>query len=186
MMNALLEPAHKPTAKLLGWGNPEKFHESGTSCNAGVSSGACYSPSLLLLRWMKFIIESFELEVVLKGHLLQISCNEQVHLQLCQSAQSLFSFPAFPAVFCFSFFLSLLCFCSELQLSFTIRAKGKTYRRGDAANHPKTYRKIESILVICMQLLFSITLEEELFLLLPANHCKNSSEGIPLIPHESL
>ena len=33
------------------------------------------------LSWKK-IIESFELEVILKGHLVQLPCNEQGHLQL--------------------------------------------------------------------------------------------------------
>jgi len=54
------------------------------------------------------------------------------------------SLPAFPAVFRFSSFLSLLFYLwpfSELQLSFTIRAKEKRFRRGEAANHPKTFRK---------------------------------------------
>jgi len=34
------------------------------------------------------IIESFELEGILKGHLLQLPCNEQGHLQLDKIAQS--------------------------------------------------------------------------------------------------
>ena len=33
------------------------------------------------------IVESFELEGTLKGHLVQLPCNEQGHLQLHQSAQ---------------------------------------------------------------------------------------------------
>lgn len=35
------------------------------------------------------IIESFELEETLKGHLVQALCSEQGHLQLDQVAQSL-------------------------------------------------------------------------------------------------
>jgi len=34
------------------------------------------------------IIESFELEETLKGHQVQLTCNEQEHLQLDQGAQS--------------------------------------------------------------------------------------------------
>ena len=34
-------------------------------------------------------MESFELEGTLKGHLVQIPCNEQGHLQLDQGAQSI-------------------------------------------------------------------------------------------------
>ena len=37
---------------------------------------------------ISFIIESFELEGSLKGHLVLLSCNEQRHLQLDQVVQS--------------------------------------------------------------------------------------------------
>jgi len=43
------------------------------------------------------IIESFELEGALKGHLVQLFCNEQGHLHLDQVAQS----PAHPDLECF-------------------------------------------------------------------------------------
>ena len=44
-----------------------------------------YKISLDIL-WSHRIIESFELEGTLKGHLVQLSCNEQEHLQLDQVA----------------------------------------------------------------------------------------------------
>jgi len=39
--------------------------------------------------WKHQIIESFELEGTFKGHLVQLLCNEQAHLQLNHVAQSL-------------------------------------------------------------------------------------------------
>jgi len=48
-------------------------------------------PSLQNGNWLPSeaeIIESFELERTLKGHLLQLLCNELGHLQLDQVAQS--------------------------------------------------------------------------------------------------
>ena len=48
---------------------------------------------------MRVITESelFELEGTLKGHLVQLPCNEQEHLQLDQGAQS----PVQPDLECF-------------------------------------------------------------------------------------
>jgi len=37
---------------------------------------------------MNRIVELFELEEIIKGHLVQLPCNEQGHLQLDQGAQS--------------------------------------------------------------------------------------------------
>jgi len=39
--------------------------------------------------WSDRIIESLEMEVTFKGHLVQLPCNEQGHPQLDQAAQSL-------------------------------------------------------------------------------------------------
>ena len=44
---------------------------------------------MVITGWLlKIIVELFELEGTLKGHLIQLPCNEQGHLQLDQGAQS--------------------------------------------------------------------------------------------------
>ena len=50
------------------------------------------------------IIESFESDGTLKGHLIQLSCNEQGHLQLHQSPKS----PTQPDLCCITFCLRLV------------------------------------------------------------------------------
>ena len=45
-------------------------------------------PNLVLHIWNHGITQLFELEGILKGHLVQTPCNEQAHLHLDQVAQS--------------------------------------------------------------------------------------------------
>lgn len=122
----------------------------------------------------------------------------------CRDEWSFSSSPAFPAVSPFSSFLSLPCFSlcmtllwatAFLHLSYELGLSGAENSRGEGERVQKgggyessrnLKKKLESVLVICKKLLFSITLAKDLFLLLPANHCKNSSEGILLIPPKPL
>lgn len=155
--HVFLEPAFKPSAKAVGLLRSRQFPGiPGTSCSPEVSSGS----------------------------------------------DAYYSSPFVPSPF--SSFLSLPCFSLRTALLWATallrlrdqrglsragesRGEGERVQKGGGYESPRNLkRKLEPVPVICMKLLFSVTLEKDLFLLLPASHCENSGEGIPLIPPKPL
>ena len=61
-----------------------------------LSASDKYPPWSMLFSDQSRIMESFELEGTLKGHLVQLPCNEEGNLQLHQGAQS----PIQPVLVC--------------------------------------------------------------------------------------